>query len=145
MIQQKLFRIKAKVFLLCFAIIITNPVFAQYDSEFEKLTIKDGLSNNDIWQLIQDQYGFLWLATKDGLNVYDGYKFQIFKNSPDDSTSLPSNDCNTVLEDSEKIIWVGTKDGLARYDRVNESFQNYQFTENNIESANSVWKVFEDS
>ncbi len=120
-------------------------LFGQYESEFEKLTIKDGLSNNDVWDVKQDQYGFLWIATKDGLNVYDGYNFRIFKNIQGDSTSLPSNDCNAVLEDNRKVIWIGTKVGLARYDRPSETFENFQFSENNTELSNSVWRIFEDS
>jgi len=117
----------------------------QYDSQFEKFTIKDGLSNNDLWDVIQDQYGFLWLATKDGVNYYDGYSFRVFKNIPDDSTSLQSNDCNKIFEDSKKNIWIGTKLGLSKFDRVTETFKNYQFSDGSGDNANSVWHIIEDS
>ena len=133
------------ILILTFTAFSNLRVSAQYDSQFEKLTIKDGLSSNDVWDIIQDKYGLLWIATKDGINIYDGYNFKILKHSLEDSTSLPSNDCNTVFEDKNYEIWVGTKVGLAKYNRVNETFVNYQYTANNTEFANGVAKIYEDS
>ena len=43
--------------------------------EFEHITIDHGLSNSDVHDIIQDSLGFLWIATEDGFNKYDGYKF----------------------------------------------------------------------
>ncbi|MCB0745772.1 MAG: hypothetical protein KDC67_17850, partial [Ignavibacteriae bacterium] len=48
------------------------------DYYFENISIPDGLSNTQVWDIIQDKYGFLWIATQDGLNRYDGYSFKIY-------------------------------------------------------------------
>lgn len=56
---------------------------------FEFLTIEHGLSNFSINDIIQDGQGFLWFATEDGLNKYDGYNFKIYKAVPDDGAALP--------------------------------------------------------
>ncbi len=133
------------ILILTFTAFSSLRVSAQYDSQFEKLTIKDGLSSNDVWDITQDKYGLLWIATKDGINIYDGYNIKILKSSPDDSTSLPSNDCYAVMEDKNYEIWVATKVGLAKYNRVNETFVNYQFSANTTEFANGVAKIYEDS
>ena len=48
---------------------------------FEHITIEQGLSQNSIICILQDDYGFLWFCTEDGLNRYDGYQFKVFKNN----------------------------------------------------------------
>jgi len=126
--------------LLCF-----HSIFAQYEGQFEQLSIKDGLSNNDIRDIVQDQYGYLWIASQDGLNLYDGYNVKIFKNDPDDSTSLPSNNVNAIFEDSSKNIWIGTKEGIAWYNRISNTFNNYQYSTSTLEFANAVLRIKEDS
>lgn len=131
-----------RVTLLLF---LYSTISAQYENQFEKFTIKDGLSNNDLWDVEQDQNGFLWIASQDGLNFYDGYSFKVYKNSPDDSTSLPDNVCNNVFVDSENNLWIGTKSGLVLFNRLTETFSNYQFSDGNSENANSVWNIVEDA
>ncbi len=46
---------------------------------FNHLTVENGLSNNDVNTIIQDQTGFIWFGTDDGLNRYDGYNFKVFR------------------------------------------------------------------
>ena len=133
------------VLIVLISIAFYGTMFSQYEEQFEYLSIKDGLSNNDIYDITQDRYGYLWFATQDGLNVYDGYTIKIFKNDPDDSTGLPSNNVNAVYEDSNNDMWIGTKEGLARYDRINNSFINFQFSTSNLEFANAVTRIKEDS
>lgn len=97
---------------------------AQYPSfTFERLTIEDGLSNNSINCILQTSNGFLWIATKDGLNRYDGHSFKIFKNIPLDSTSLPENYIMSLLESRDGTLWVGTwGGGLCKYNSMYETF-----------------------
>lgn len=135
-----------KIVLIIFISLFSlDTVLAQYEGQFEHLSIKDGLSNNDITDMTQDQYGYLWFASQDGLNVYDGYIVRIFKNDPDDSTSLPSNNVNAVFEDSRKKLWIGTKEGIALYDRARNTFTNYQYSTSDLEFANFVGRIKEDS
>lgn len=96
-----------------------------FQTKFDKLNTKDGLSNNRILDIIQDRYGFIWLATTDGLNRYDGYEFLVFKNIPTDSTSISSNLITSITEDIYGNLWVGTSFGLNRYDRTKDAFIHY--------------------
>ena len=58
---------------------------------FEKLTINDGLSQGFVYNINQDDKGFMWFCTPDGLNRYDGYHFKIYRHDEEDSFSVSSN------------------------------------------------------
>ena len=84
--------IKKSIFLTLFFIQLS---FAQSEIRFKKLSIEHGLSQSTVETIIQDQSGFMWFGTEDGLNRYDGYQFRIYKNDPDDSTSISNNNIFT--------------------------------------------------
>ncbi len=113
-----------KIFIVLFFFTLCKVITAQYRSfAFERFTIEDGLSNNSINCLLQTGNGFLWIATKDGLNRYDGQSFKIFKNIPLDSTSLPENYIMSLLESRDGTLWVGTwGGGLCKYNAMYETF-----------------------
>jgi len=80
-------------------------------------TLEDGLSQASIIDLLQDSSGFVWIATQDGLNRFDGSNFKHFKYSQSDSTTISGNFINKLLEDHKGNIWVGTNgNGLNYYD-----------------------------
>ena len=67
----------------------------------------------------------MWFGTQDGLNRFDGYKFDIFKSDPADSATLSGKFIVSIAEDSARTIWIGTDDSpgiLNRFDRATESF-----------------------
>ncbi|MCB9211283.1 MAG: SpoIIE family protein phosphatase [Ignavibacteriales bacterium] len=116
------------------------------DYYFENISIPDGLSNTQVWDIIQDKYGFLWIATQDGLNRYDGYSFKIYKNDLEDNHSLPNNQVQTVLFDKDENFLIGTQSGFSIFDRVSESFTNLLVDSTNITPpSNNVSKIFQDS
>ncbi len=102
-------------------------VWAQsHPLKFRHLTINDGLSQSTVQAILQDQRGFMWFGTADGLNRYNGYDFHVYRYSSEDSTSLPHNDVTALLEDQDGYIWVGTDGGgLARFDFTTERFKRY--------------------
>lgn len=93
--------------------------------EFDNLNVKSGLSNNYILDIFQDTDGYLWIATRYGLNRYDGYDFKVFKNIPEDSASITSDIITSIAGDGLNNLWFGTKHGLNKYDRQNDCFYNY--------------------
>jgi ligand-binding sensor domain-containing protein/signal transduction histidine kinase len=84
--------------------------------------VEEGLSNNAVICSVQDQRGFLWLGTKDGLNRFDGYNFKVFRHHPGDPGSIGSNAFNALYEDPHGILWVGTERGVYQYDPETEGF-----------------------
>jgi ligand-binding sensor domain-containing protein/signal transduction histidine kinase/CheY-like chemotaxis protein len=114
---------------------------------FEHIAVEDGLSSNEVNIIFQDNTGFLWFGTVDGLNKYDGYNFKVYKNDPIDSTSLSNNWILTICEDDSGILWIGTNGGgLNKYDRATETFKRYINEENNQNSLsnNDVRVIFKD-
>lgn len=135
--------------LLCMlSLLLAGSVAAQNISmRFDHLTIQDGLSQSTVNDILQDSKGFLWFATDDGLNRYDGYEFTVYKNIPGDSTSISDNSINKLIEDRNGNIWVATKDGgLNRFNRKTEHFIRYQADPSDPSSLsdNFVTSLFED-
>jgi signal transduction histidine kinase/ligand-binding sensor domain-containing protein/AraC-like DNA-binding protein len=92
---------------------------------FKHLSVEDGLSGNIINKIIEDSYGFIWIATPNGLNRYDGYKITVFYNTPGDTGSLPNNEISSFAVDKEGNLWIGTKNGLCRFNYETEKFEKY--------------------
>lgn len=76
------------------------------------------LSNSKINCLYQDRYGYIWMATENGLNRYDGSSFTQYKTHDDCKNQF----VYTITEDSGGRLWIGTIDGLEYYDRDTDSF-----------------------
>lgn len=98
---------------------------------FESVSLEQGLSQSTVHCILQDSYGFMWFGTWDGLNKYDGHDFTVYKNYPDDPTSLSDNAVRSIFEDADGTLWVGTNDGgLNRLDRKTGRFTRYQHDPN---------------
>jgi len=89
---------------------------------FNHYQVENGLSNNSVECSIQDDDGFLWFGTINGLNRFDGYTFKTFYNNPGDSTSIGSNFVRCLYNDSHGVIWVGTNKGVYTFDKISEKF-----------------------
>jgi PAS domain S-box-containing protein len=93
---------------------------------FLHLTQEDGLSQNAGLAFLQDSRGFVWIGTQDGLNRYDGHTFTVYKNDPDNPTSLNYNSINALMEDRDGQIWIGTwGGGLNRFDPRTQQFTRF--------------------
>jgi len=101
------------------------PSTVQPTTRFVNLTTEDGLIHNEVTAILQDRHGFMWFGTGEGLNRYDGYRFEVFKHDPGNPNSLSSNIITDLLEDREGIIWIATDGGgVSRYDPGKDSFSN---------------------
>jgi ligand-binding sensor domain-containing protein/serine phosphatase RsbU (regulator of sigma subunit) len=115
--------------------------------DFERISLAQGLSQSIIEGAIQDRVGFLWFATEDGLNRYDGYRFAVLRNDADDPNSLSYNDLKCVVETRDGALWIGTfEGGLNRYDPRTGRFTRFRHDPGNPSSlaADSVRAILED-
>jgi len=97
---------------------------------FGRITVEDGLSQSTTMTILQDQLGFLWFGTEDGLNRYDGQKFKVFRPVTGDDTSISDVWICALEMDSNGALWVGTRQGGAnRYDAASGHFIHYQHDE----------------
>jgi ligand-binding sensor domain-containing protein len=97
--------------------------------------------------IIQDQYGFMWFGTNDGLNRFDGYNFTVFKNNVEDTNSIAGNFIRFLFEDSKGRLWIATaNNGLDLFDRETENFIHFKHNANNPNSisSNSISSISED-
>jgi PAS domain S-box-containing protein len=93
--------------------------------QFKHLTTDDGLSQSWVQSVIQDKYGFIWMASEDGLNRYDGNSFRIYKHNLRDHYSISNNGILALFENSKGDLLIGTRKGLNLYDRKNDKFIRY--------------------
>ena len=82
---------------------------AQKQTRYERLSTASGLSQSSVYKIIQDKKGFIWFATGDGLNRYDGHNFKIYRNDPSDPTTLSASEIFSLSEDDLGNLWVGTR------------------------------------
>jgi ligand-binding sensor domain-containing protein len=88
-------------------------------------TTKEGLSGNNVATVLKDREGFLWVATSNGLNRFDGNTFDAFYNRPGDNRSLASNQVQTLCIDGQQRLWAGTVGGISLYHPQQQNFSNY--------------------
>ena len=89
---------KIKIFFFVFLLYCVNYAAQQEKMMFRNLTPEMGLSHGDVLCIYQDHEDYIWIGTADGLNKYDGYKFTVYKNNPDDPWSLSHNNISTLLD-----------------------------------------------
>ena len=103
-----------------------SGAMAQHDTlrlPFGRLTLEDGLSQGMINSIAQDRQGFMWFATKDGLDRYDGYQFQVYRHDAAAPGTLAENYVNVVREAPDGRLWVGTASrGVQVFDPHTEVF-----------------------
>jgi len=94
--------------------------------QIDRITTDQGLSSRNVTAVLHDSRGYIWIGTTNGLNLYDGYDFTVFKHEPDDTTSISSNIIMTIYEDRTGILWIGTENGgLNSFDIRDNVFKHY--------------------
>lgn len=132
-----MFRLKIYLFLFFITSMINSiTVSANNEYSFKHYNTNNGLSQNTVRSIFQDNLGFMWFGTKDGLNRFDGSNFKLFKFSTD--SDLSDNVFHRIIQDSNDNIWVSTEDGVYIYDMCKENFHRFnKYTPDNY-SVNGV-------
>ena len=115
---------------------------------FEHITTENGLSQNFINCIAQDNYGYMWFGTLIGLNKYDGIEFNIYKNGPTVSGSVLPSIVLSIYKTQDNKLWIGTTEGLSIFDPSTKTFSaNYIHDPDNPKSIsnNRINAIYEDS
>lgn len=123
-----------RFFFLAYFFICTTAVAQQFS--FVRLTNENGLSNNVVYSTHQDSKGYLWIATHDGLNRYDGYEFKKFLHNPFNKKSIAGNMTIDMVEDEQGQFWVLTNTDLHLFNQKDESFERYALPVGEINHSN---------
>lgn len=124
------------------ASVVAGPV-----PRFERLGAERGLPSSNVTALFQDAEGFLWIGSRSGLSVYDGYSFRSFEHDVSNPASLSDNSIRTVREDRAGRLWIGTNaGGLERLDRATGTFTHFRHVSSDPRSLShdSVYAILED-
>lgn len=124
-----------------------DPIFHQDKfTRFVHFTSLDGLSNNLVLDILQDRYGQMWFATKNGLTRFDGSRYTVYTSNPDVPHSLSDNLITSLAEDCNGELWIGTTNGLNKYDRSNDRFISYKAIKDSLNGLqnNHIKALFAD-
>jgi ligand-binding sensor domain-containing protein/signal transduction histidine kinase len=125
---------------------IRLPVIDSNDIPFLRLSRSQGLSQNRVTQIVQDDQGFMWFGTQYGLNRYDGYQFKVFKHDPERPDSFCGVWVTVLYKDRSGALWAGCEDRLDRFEPTTETFIHYQLDSGKEAShaSGAVRHVYED-
>ena len=110
------------VAILFFLLLAPLLLWSQQSSTVTLLSVNDGLSQGMIYHIQQSRDGFLWIATKDGLNRFDGYRFETYSPNPFNPYAISSSEVYHLFEDSRGRIWLKLPGGIDLYDPVGGRF-----------------------
>ena len=109
--------ISLSIHLCGYAILPTQFHFRHYNIEY-------GVSSNNISTLFQDQKGYIWIGTENGLNRFDGNQFTLYQKNNPLYSNFHANSINTICETTDKELWLGTDNGVFIYNQVKPQIRN---------------------
>ena len=115
---------------------------------FDHYSSIDGLPQNSVLAIAQDDLGFLWMGTDDGLSRFDGYNFKTFKHSSDNPYSISNNVIRAISKDTNGYLWIGTEGGgINVFDPKTEHFVEFslQANESSRRFANKISSSYLDT
>src|SRR6201986_3378313 len=116
--------LKARLLALLLIALCVLPQAAGAEARFRDMTQDSGLVTGTVFNVLQDRQGYIWLATSNGVERYDGYSFKVLKHKPDDPNSIASDFVKTLYEDPTGRLWLGTYGGgLDLFKPETETFQ----------------------
>ncbi len=125
--------ISIRFWLLGFLFLFSRNIFAQgklvQNFKFRSFNIENGLNHQVIRDIFQDQNGFVWIATPNGLNRFDGIVFKSYFNQPDVPNSLGNNNIFRIEGDQNGNLWIATlRGGLDLYEPLSHRFRHFRHT-----------------
>lgn len=140
---------KTPLLILIFALLLsfTPTLLSAQDIHFQAFGVENGLSQPTVASIYQDEFGIIWIGTKDGLNRYNGTYFNVFRPIENDRNSLYNNNIGTICGDKNGHIYIRCKYAVVEYDIRKNTF--HTIRDNNIQAityGNSrLWACTRDS
>lgn len=129
-------------------LLVWVPSHAQERLRVERISVEDGLSHPTVYDMIQDQDGFMWFCTQNGLNRYDGVEIRVYQRQRNTTNTLANNSVNSILLDEEGVLWLGTwGGGVNRFNPREGRFDHFLHDPRDAGSlsSNQIQCMFRDS
>lgn len=139
--------VKSFLISFLFFLIGTFDTYSQLEKlDYEQQLLGETASQNTVIAILQDQQGFMWFGTREGLYRFDGYYVKTFKREYNNPNSLTDDYIPCLMEDSQGNIWIATRRGLNKYDPKSDTFCVYEYDKENPRSIseNSISAIYED-
>jgi len=104
----------------------------------ENIILQKGLSQNTVFCILEDNQGYMWFGTWDGLNKFDGYTFTIYNKR----NGLSNETINTMLEDEFGRMWIGTENGLNCLNRKTGKTSVYKSVPDDTTTISDNWITY---
>jgi ligand-binding sensor domain-containing protein len=136
----------SRAFFWVLMLISTGMVTAQSNYQFQKLGVNEGLPHSDVLDIVQDPYGFIWIATTNGLCKYDGFNLETYRHSNLEINTLSGTRTLSLCITADSLMLVGTEgSGLNIYNTEYDNFKSYMTVpdEENTISSNVVFEIYQ--
>ena len=142
--KQLLSSVFAKV-LAVFLLVIGPVLLNAQEPKIRAYDVDEGLSHRNVFKIQQDADGYIWIATLNGLNRFDGYQFQAY-NSNNRKYRIPQDVIADMLIDAQNNIWLASPDYLVQFQAEENTFQTRQLTAKQVRREALIpYSLFEDS
>ncbi|RFS13929.1 7TM diverse intracellular signaling domain-containing protein [Emticicia sp. C21] len=109
---------------------LLNQVYAQkLNYKIDHYGTEKGLSQGSVFAMLKDSRGTMWFGTQDGLNIWDGESFTVFRPSQKKANGIDGIEIKKIIEDENGDLWIGTESALNRYSYVSNNFSKYTITD----------------
>lgn len=141
--------IQKYLLLISAILIISGNLYSKPETEqfyFNKIAAFSSLSSFYVKTMVQDSTGYIWIATSDGMNRYDGHEIKVYKAyDGKENLGLVSGTIQELLLDSKDRLWVGTPIGISLYNKELDKFEIIaSITEENGLESFDIKNIFED-
>ncbi|MFZ1729363.1 MAG: two-component regulator propeller domain-containing protein [Bacteroidota bacterium] len=126
--------------LLCALLVFAGiPLSAQHQFTITPYTVNDGMPSTNLRMMAEDEDGFIWCGTEEGLIRFDGYTFKTFRGLTNAENGLADNRVMALLRDLSGHLWVATARALHRYEPLTQTFHRYPYTTNGGQGPAGEW------
>ena len=139
---------RPQIHLLLLGIVTTAlPSISVAAQAFQRYNVSDGLTNNLVFDVAEDKYGFVWMTTRNGISKFDGSEFTTYRPVPEGIKGQVAQFYQTIYPGRDGNLWFCSwGNGLLKLDLDTEHFRFYRHDPGDPQSiaGNEVWFAFED-
>ncbi|KPL14156.1 MAG: hypothetical protein AMS26_11725 [Bacteroides sp. SM23_62] len=120
-----------------------DPIINPRQVKIHHIGPEDGMSAPYLTNAFQDQFGYIWIGTEYGVDLYDGYEFRVKRKSSTDSSSYQVHWVYQLADDQDGGVWICSPKGLYHYDRfLDEIHAQFSYLDSSsaFTRVDGIWK-----